>query len=125
MRLLLDTHVLLWTLADDPHLSKAARKRIESATEIYVSSASYWEIAIKAGLGKLPVSLVEIRAAAQHSGFNELPVNGEHAETLLTLPDHHKDPFDRMLVAQAICEPMRLLTSDAQVARYTELAVMV
>jgi len=125
MRILLDTHVLLWTLADDPHLSKDARKIIEAATEIYVSSASYWEIAIKAGLGKLPVNLPEIRLAAQSSGFNELPISGEHTEALLKLADHHRDPFDRMLVAQAISEPMRLLTADAQVAKYTELATLV
>lgn len=125
MRVLLDTHVLLWALADDPRLSRDARKLIESATEVYVSSASYWEMAIKIGLGKLHVSLPEIRLAAQNSGFNELPVSGEHTEALLTLADHHRDPFDRMLVAQAISEPMRLLTADVQVAKYTELATLV
>lgn len=125
MRVLLDTHVLLWTLADDHRLSKEARKIIEAATEIYVSTASYWEVAIKSGLGKLPVSLIEIRLAAQRSGFNELPISGEHTEALLTLADHHRDPFDRMLVAQAISEPMRLLTADAHVARYTELATLI
>ena len=125
MRVLLDTHVLLWALADDPRLSKDARKLIESATEVYVSSASYWEMAINIGLGKLHVSLPEIRLAAQNSGFNELPVSGEHTEALLKLADHHRDPFDRMLVAQAISEPMRLLTADVQVAKYTELATLV
>lgn len=125
MRVLLDTHVLLWALADDPRLSRDARKLIESATEVYVSSASYWEMAIKIGLGKLHVSLPEIRLAAQNSGFNELPVSGEHTEALLKLADHHRDPFDRMLVAQAISEPMRLLTADVQVAKYTELASLV
>ena len=125
MRVLLDTHVLLWALADDTRLSRDARKLIESATEVYVSSASYWEMAIKIGLGKLHVSLPEIRLAAQNSGFNELPVSGEHTEALLKLADHHRDPFDRMLVAQAISEPMRLLTADVQVAKYTELATLV
>lgn len=125
MRVLLDTHVLLWALADDPRLSRDARRLIESATEVYVSSASYWEMAIKIGLGKLHVSLPEIRLAAQNSGFNELPVSGEHTEALLNLADHHRDPFDRMLVAQAISEPMRLLTADVQVAKYTELATLV
>lgn len=125
MRVLLDTHVLLWALADDTRLSRDARKLIESATEVYVSSASYWEMAIKIGLGKLHVSLPEIRLAAQNSGFNELPVSGEHTEALLKLADHHRDPFDRMLVAQAISEPMRLLTADVQVAKYTELAALV
>lgn len=124
MRVLLDTHVLLWALADDTRLSRDARKLIESATEVYVSSASYWEMAIKIGLGKLHVSLPEIRLAAQNSGFNELPVSGEHTEALLKLADHHRDPFDRMLVAQAISEPMRLLTADVQVAKYTELATL-
>ncbi len=124
MRMLLDSHVLLWALADDTRLTAPARRRIESATEIYVSAASYWELAIKIGLGKLAVALPELREAAHSSGYIELPVTGEHAETLLTLPAHHRDPFDRMLIAQAITEPMHLLTADAQLARYTELVLL-
>lgn len=125
MRILLDTPILLWTLADDRKLSKEARRLIQFATDVYVSAASYWELAIKIGLGKLDADLGELRQAAEHSGFIEVPVSGEHAQATLALADFHKDPFDRLIVATAIIEPMRLLTADSLVAKYTELAVLV
>lgn len=125
MRVLLDTHILLWCLADDKKLSKEARRLIENATDVYVSAASYWELAIKIGLGKLDADLAEIRQAAEQSGFIEVPISGEHALATLKLDNHHKDPFDRLIVATAITEPMRLLTADSLVAQYTELAQLV
>jgi len=90
-------------------------------TEIFVSTVSLWEIATKASIGKLAANVAEIRAAIAASGFLELPVLGEHTETLAKLPLLHRDPFDRMIVAQAIAEPMRLLTGDGQLAAYSEL----
>lgn len=125
MRLLLDTHVLLWALADDARLTPAARRHIEGATEVFVSAASFWELAIKIGLGKLAADLAQIRETVGRVGFEELPVTGEHAQALLSLPALHRDPFDRLLVAQAISEPLHLLTADALVAQYTGLAIRV
>ncbi len=125
MRVLLDTHILLWALADDPRLSSKARKLIENAAEIYVSAATLWEMAIKIGLGKLDVDLDEIREYCLESGFIELPVTSEHVLGVRDLQPHHKDPFDRLLVAATMSEPMKLLTADPLVAQYTPLAIQV
>lgn len=125
MRVLLDTHILLWTLNDDPRLSGKARKVIENAAEIYVSAATFWEMAIKVGLGKLKVDLDDIREHCLESGFVELPITSEHAIAVKDLEHHHKDPFDRLLVATAISEPMKLLTADPQISQYTSLAIQV
>lgn len=125
MRVLLDTHIYIWWLQDHPHLSVLARERIVSATEIYVSSASIWEAAIKIGIGKLDASIDALAEQIGLNGFNELPVTASHAVRLATLPLLHRDPFDRILVAQAMCEPLRLLTADAQVARYSDLIDLV
>ncbi|MBF6029130.1 type II toxin-antitoxin system VapC family toxin [Pseudomonas sp. P115] len=125
MRVLLDTHILLWTLNDDPRLSGKARKVIENAAEIYVSAATFWEMAIKVGLGKLKVDLDDIREHCLESGFVELPITSEHTIAVKDLEHHHKDPFDRLLVATAISEPMKLLTADPQISQYTSLAIQV
>ena len=125
MRVLLDTHILLWALSDDPKLSNKARKLIENAAEVYVSAATFWEMAVKIGLGKLDVNLDEIREYCLESGFVELPTTSEHAIAVKDLEPHHKDPFDRLIVATAINEPMKLLTADPQVAQYTSLAILV
>ncbi len=125
MRVLLDTHILLWVLTDDPKLSNKAKKLIESAAEIYISAATFWEMAIKVGLGKLTVDLEEIREYCLDSGFVELPITSEHAIAVKDLEHHHKDPFDRLIVATAMSEPMKLLTADPQVAQYTSLAILV
>lgn len=121
MRILLDTHIYLWWLQDHPKLSAPARGKILAATEVYVSSASIWEASIKIGIGKLEADIEELVAQIAQNGFLELPVSARHAMQLARLPELHRDPFDRMLVAQAMCEPLRLLTADAQVARYSEL----
>lgn len=118
MRLLLDTNVLLWVAAGDARVAHLQDRIEDPDNEVYVSAASYWEVAIKAGIGKLDVDVAQLRQAARDSGYLELPVLGVHTEQLAALPAIHKDPFDRMLVAQAMAEPMRLLTSDRQLEPY-------
>ncbi|WP_233858146.1 type II toxin-antitoxin system VapC family toxin [Paraburkholderia sp. HD33-4] len=125
MRLLLDTHVFLWAVTDDRKLTKAARKLILDASEVFVSSASIWEASIKAGLGKLDVDVNLLVSEIEASGFLELPVRAVHAALVRDLPDIHKDPFDRLLVAQALSEPLRLLSSDGHLSKYTDLVITV
>lgn len=117
MRVLLDTHLLLWALSAPSKLSPAIRKQILAA-EVYVSAASIWEISIKSAVGKLAVNPSEVLAGIEPAGFSMLPVTGEHAAKVAELPLLHKDPFDRMLVAQASVEPMLLLTNDAALRGY-------
>lgn len=121
MRILLDTNVLLWALADSPRIGKVRDLILSVDTDIYVSVASFWEIAIKNGIGKLDADVKTLRAAVEESGFHELAVLGIHSETLSTLPLLHRDPFDRMIVAQAITEPMKLLTGDGVLGAYSSL----
>lgn len=121
MRLLLDTNVLLWTLTGSPRINAVKELILSADTEIFVSTASWWEIAIKTSIGKLDADVQMLRAASVDSGFLELPVLGVHVETLAKLPMLHRDPFDRLIVSQAITEPMRLLTSDSQLEAYTSL----
>jgi PIN domain nuclease of toxin-antitoxin system len=121
MRLLLDTHVFLWAIAGAPQLKARDRKVILDAEVVYVSAASIWEIAIKARLGKLDADPVAVAAAIESSGFVELPVRAAHAAKVSDLPMIHNDPFDRLLVAQAITEPLRLLTRDPVLAGYGDL----
>ncbi|TAM05210.1 MAG: type II toxin-antitoxin system VapC family toxin [Paraburkholderia sp.] len=123
MRLLLDTHVYLWSVLDDPKLSQAARKLILDADEVFVSAATIWEASIKVGLGKLDADINELVAEISAAGFAELPVRAAHAAMVRNLPDIHRDPFDRLLVAQAMTEPLRLVTADRQIARYTDLVI--
>ena len=117
MRVLLDTHLLLWALGQPTRLPPPARKQIASA-DVYVSAASIWEIGIKAALGKLQADPDEILAALEPAGFDLLSISGEHAAKAGKLPLLHKDPFDRMLVAQALSEPMILLTNDQALRDY-------
>jgi len=121
MRILLDTHMYLWWLQDHPKLSQAARAMIVAATDVYISSASIWEASIKIGIGKLDADIEQLVAEIDNSGFKELPVAARHAAMVTRLPDLHRDPFDRILVAQALCEPLRLLTADAILRGYSEL----
>jgi PIN domain nuclease of toxin-antitoxin system len=117
MRVLLDTHLLLWSLASPDRLTKEARRIIDEA-EVYVSAASIWEVSIKVALGKMQGDPREIVRAIEPAGFCHLPVTGLHAAAVTDLAPLHKDPFDRMLAAQALCEPMILLTNDAALAGY-------
>lgn len=125
MRILLDTHIYLWWLQDNPKLSLPTRHIIRTADEVYVSSASLWEACIKISLGKLDANLSDLEAQITQSGFIELPVSAKHVLQLAHLPALHRDPFDRMLLAQAIYEPLHLLTSDAQLANYSDLVNLV
>ena len=121
MRLLLDTHLLLWAAGTPKRLSAAARRAIGSPdNSLFFSAASIWEITIKRGLGRADfvVDARLLRRGLLDNGYAELPITSEHALTIETLPQIHKDPFDRLLVAQAIVEGMILLTADASVAQY-------
>jgi PIN domain nuclease of toxin-antitoxin system len=124
MRLLLDTHVFLWAVAGSARLKPATRRVIESADQVYVSAASIWEVATKARLGKIEVDQDELVAAIEASGFQELPVRAAHAAGVARLALHHNDPFDRLLIAQAMAEPLRFLTADAELVRYGDLVVL-
>lgn len=119
MRLLLDTHALLWALAAPsrlpPRIAKALR---DPSNTVFVSAASAWEIAIKASLGKLSADVDEIVHAVVDVGFDELSVTLAHARRVRDLPSHHRDPFDRMLVAQALEEGLALVTHDGVLRAY-------
>ena len=116
MNVLLDTHVLIWW-DEGRRIAAEARHAIEQADAVYVSAASAWEVAIKTALGRLrPIRTIE--EAASDSGFLELPVTFRHAERVTGLPPHHRDPFDRMLVAQAAVEELTMVTRDPVFARY-------
>jgi PIN domain nuclease of toxin-antitoxin system len=123
MRILLDTNALLWALANAPRIAPVKELLLDDENEVFVSTVSWWEIAIKTRIGKLNASLPELRATALESGFLELPLLGSHAEMLATIPRHHNDPFDHMLVAQAMAEPMRLITGDNVLSQYTPLVL--
>ena len=121
MNVLLDTQVALWALTDSPRLSPLARQHILSpGSTVYFSAASVWEIAIKHRLarGDMPVSGKEAASLFSAAGYIELPVSAAHGAATEVLPMHHADPFDRLLVAQACHEPLRLLTHDKQLLAY-------
>lgn len=124
MRVLLDTHLLLWALSAPSRVPATARKLI-AGSDVYVSAASIWEIGIKTAIGKFTADPREVLAALEPAGFLELPVTGEHAARVADLPSVHRDPIDRLLVAQALTEPMRLLTNDAILAHYGEVVTVV
>ena len=128
MRLLLDTHIALWALTDDPRLSEQARALInDPANQVMVSAATVWEIAIKHALGRddMPISGEEALDWFRQAGYDLLPVSPAHAAAVERLPDHHRDPFDRLLVAQAITEPLRRLSRDPLVVRDGEVVIAV
>ena len=128
MRLLLDTHIALWALVDSSQLGDRARGMLlDPANEIFVSAASIWEIAIKHGLGRgdMPVEGELAARLFAEAGYRELPVAWRHASALKALPAIHADPFDRLLIAQAMTEPMRLLSRDRVVAAYGDIVLAV
>lgn len=131
MRLLLDTHVALWAIADSPHLSGRARDLVEDpGNEVHVSAASLWEIGIKHALRKSGPGAMELSAAQasrwfEEAGFALVSITPAHARAVERLPDLHRDPFDRMLVAQALEEPFRLVTHDARVGEYSPTILLV
>ncbi|BAJ83218.1 MULTISPECIES: type II toxin-antitoxin system VapC family toxin [Acidiphilium] len=121
MKLLLDTHLLLWAAENAPRMPEAARELIaDPGNELYFSAASLWEIAIKQGLGRpdFEVDARVLRRGLIDNGYLELPILSEHAVAIEGLPAIHKDPFDRLLIVQAMVEGITLLTNDAVVARY-------
>jgi PIN domain nuclease of toxin-antitoxin system len=125
VNLLLDTHILLWWLADDPRLPGRARKWIAQEAQIlFVSVVSLWEISIKAGKGKLRADPAAIHKQIEHGDYTYLPVEPAHVLRLFRLPAHHADPFDRMLLAQAISEKLTLLTCDTPLRRYGESVLL-
>jgi PIN domain nuclease of toxin-antitoxin system len=119
VRLLLDTHVLLWWLADDRKLDRTAREIIGNpGNDVLVSSVSVWEISIKAALGRLEIELDDLEDAILRNGFRPLPIGFRHAVTVGRLPPLHRDPFDRMLIAQASVEELRIMSHDRVFERY-------
>lgn len=116
-QLLLDTHAFLWWRENSPRLSNEARGLIRSASVVFVSVASAWEAAIKVGLGKLRLP-ESFEAGVIASRFDKLPIAFSHADAVSKLPRHHSDPFDRMLIAQAIGERLTLVTHDRRFAPY-------
>ena len=119
MRLLLDTHVILWWLADDRRLRGPERHSIANRDAlVYVSAVTLWEIAIKRNLGRLDLDVEVLEQELQAGGMLELPINWRHAKTTAALPHHHQDPFDRMLVAQAQTEGLTVVTYDKAFADY-------
>ena len=128
MQVLLDTHIALWAIADDERLSSRAREMIlDAVNSIRISAASLWEISIKRSLAniEMPISSKDALEYFTRSGYLVLPVTAAHTIAAESLPEIHRDPFDRMLVAQALEEPMRLLTHDQTVARYSDTVILV
>lgn len=128
MNLLLDTHVALWAISGSPKLPDKARELIQSSTTtVWVSTANVWEIAIKRALGRgdMPVSSQDAVRFFRESGYRFLNIEPEHAMAVEDLPAHHHDPFDRILVAQALVEPMRLMTHDPLVALYSDTIIKI
>lgn len=120
MRVLLDTHALLWWLTDDPALGEKARAQIaEPENAILVSAASLWEIAVKQGIGKIEADIAEIEKSIADQGMVRIGIDADHLIELVSLPPLHRDPFDRMLIAQARAEDVPLMTADTQIAAYS------
>ena len=128
MKYLLDTHVLLWAAGQPERLSESVHAVLQDRqNQLYFSSVSIWEIVIKRGLGRndFVVDPRLLRYGSINNGYAELAMTSEHALTLATLPGIHKDPFDRILVAQAMTEQMKLITADTILAKYTDLVVLI
>jgi len=128
MKLLLDTHIALWAVTDSPRLPEAARSAIlASQNEVWISAASIWEISIKHALGRggMPISGTEALHWFTVSGYRHLPITSTHAAAVDALPAIHRDPFDRILIAQAQTEPLRLVTHDEVIAQYSDIVMVV
>jgi len=125
MRLLLDTHIFLWYLAASRKLGKSVLTRIAMADVVYISAASIWEAGIKIKQGRLEANIDDLYEGIASSGFVELPISAKHSVIAANLPEHHRDPFDRMLIAQAMSEPLKLLTADVLLRQYSELVEVI
>ena len=119
MTWLVDTHLLLWAAIGSPRLPSKVRRILEGDPVLF-SSASLWEVSIKAGMGRadFDVDVARLRRGLLENGYGEVPITGEHAVLVRSLPRHHADPFDRILIAQAIAEGVTLLTSDPSMTAY-------
>ena len=122
--LLLDTHVFLWWQAGDPRLGNEAKEQVSQAPLVFISAASAWEAAIKTGLGRLRLPQT-VEAGVEEAGFSKLPVTFAHAERVSSLPRHHADPFDRLLIAQAQHEGLTLVTHDSAFRSYDVATLMI
>ena len=125
MKLLLDTHIALWLVRDAAELSAQARRLILAAEAVFASSVSMWEATIKVATGKLPLEPARLESQLLAAGVQLLPLTWAHARALHGLPRHHRDPFDRMLIVQAMSEPLHLLTHDAALLPYSDLVILV
>ena len=117
---LLDTHTLIWYMFDSSRLSEMAVKRISDEEKVYYSMVSLWEIAIKQSIGKIDIdcSMVELAEKCEEAGLTVLNIRSEHVECIKNLPNHHNDPFDRILIAQATIEGLDFITKDANISLY-------
>ena len=125
MKFLLDTNVLIWFFEGSPRLNQLRDLFSFDDTEVYISCVSWWEIAIKIKIGKLPLDFPLLKTFIGRYNFVELPVTGDYIEAYLELPDLHRDPFDHILLAQAISRHMRLVTGDALLADYSSLVMVI
>jgi len=126
LKLLLDSHIIIWWLAGSRRLGEKARKHMMSpAAELYVSAASWWELSIKRSHGRLDFDMAGARNILQRNSITTVPVTLDHADSIATLPNHHSDPFDRMLVAQASVENLVLLTRDKKLEQYGPVVLCV
>lgn len=125
MEILLDTHTYIWCLENDKKLTNQSRQYILDANLVYVSMISVWEMAIKVKLGMLKVDIQHVISEIESCGFKTLPLQYEHILQLAHLPMHHRDPFDRMLIAQAMCKPLQFLTADARLTQYSNLVTLI
>ena len=125
MRLLLDTHIVLWSFYNKTRVPARAQAMILAAEETFVSAASIWEFSIKVRIGKFDTDVARLLGSLAGSGFTELPVLSRHAVEVAKIPLYHRDPFDRLLVAQAITEDLYLLTVDAKLPQYGSSVVRV
>ena len=122
---LLDTNIVIWLSKDEPRTAHIKPLLLSTESMVFISAVSWWEIAIKMRTGKLTVDLEQLRYYAELYAFDELPVTSEYVKAYLELPSLHKDPFDHMLLAQAISTPMRLITGDSILAEYSSLVMVV
>ena len=122
---LLDTNVVIWLSKDEPRIARLKQLLLSIETDVFISVVTWWEIAIKLKTGKISIDLEQLRHYAYTCDFKDLPVTGKYIKAYLELPALHKDPFDHMLLAQAISSPMRLITGDAFLAKYSSLVMVV
>jgi PIN domain nuclease of toxin-antitoxin system len=125
MMLLLDTQIVIWAVLDSPKLPAAARQQIARADAVYVSSVSLWEIGMKVSVGRLKLSMSQMEARLAASQAVPLALTWSHAVRAHDIAPHHRDPFDRLLLAQAVTEPLHLLTTDESLGSYSSLVVVV